>query len=155
MNTNLKGKRNTMIPIVISTNSHSGSPSLTNLWQSTFASLFSMVYTPPTYKYFFCGGIIFFFFLVFCSQGLVIFQISWRPSVLGIIIFFLGEGGQAIFFHKATNTYHVNSRTVDGKVFSLRIFCLFKGPLKLSKKGLLLLVINSVKVCTLFDMNSK
>ena len=41
--------------ILISTISHFWSPTLTNFWWSVFASLFSMVYTPPTHKYFFCG----------------------------------------------------------------------------------------------------
>ena len=38
---------------------------------------------------------------------------------------------------------------------SLRIFCPFKSPLKVSKKRFLLFGNNSVKVCLLFDMSSE
>ena len=39
-----------MIPIVISTIFPFWSPTLTNLWQSVFVTLFSMLYTPTTHK---------------------------------------------------------------------------------------------------------
>ena len=79
----------------------------------------------------------------------------------GDIISFLGEGAKTFSLIKASMTKHVNSRTVDGKIicfvhanfshfylgiFSLRICYLFKCPLKLSKKFLLLFGNNSVKV---------
>ena len=88
-----------------------------------------------------------------------------------VLISFLGEGGLAIFFHKGINDQscnwwqlmarlssscvHANFPHFYFGIFSLRIFCLFKCPLKLSKKWLLLLGINSVKVWIQFDMSSK
>ena len=40
-------------------------------------------------------------------------------------------------------------------IFSFKIFCRFKCPLKISKKFLLLFGNNSVKETMLFDMSSK
>ena len=93
-----------MILIVISKISHFSSPTLTNFWQSVFVSLFFMVYTLPSHKYFFCGG----------RRGLNIFschiaKVQENFNFLGDLlyqedlIYFLGEGGYVIFFHKATN----------------------------------------------------
>ena len=50
---------------------------------------------------------------------------------------------------------HANFSHSYSGIFSFRIFCLFKCPLKLSKRYLLLFGNNSVKVWTLFDMSSK
>ena len=50
---------------------------------------------------------------------------------------------------------HANFSHFYFVIFSLRIFCLFKCPLKLSKKCLLLFGNNSVKVWIPFDMSSK
>ena len=44
-NSEYKSQAKETIPIVISTISHFWFPTLTNLWQSVFVSLFSMVYT--------------------------------------------------------------------------------------------------------------
>ena len=93
-----------MILIVISKISHFSSPTLTNFWQSVFVSLFFMVYTLPSHKYFFFGG----------RRGLNIFschiaKVQENFNFLGDLlyqedlIYFLGEGGYVIFFHKATN----------------------------------------------------
>ena len=62
----------------------------------------------------FCGGLNFFF--VSCGLGLGIFQISWGPSVLGVLISFLGEGARPFCSIKPSMTNHVNSRTVDSKI---------------------------------------
>ena len=63
--------------------------------------IFHGIYSPIPTNIFFLWQAKFFF--VSCSQGLGIFQISWGLSVLGVPISFLGEGGQAIFFHKTIN----------------------------------------------------
>ena len=146
-----KKKKN---PIVISTISHFWSPFI--------------IITPPYPQIIFLWRLNFF---VCCSQGLRIFQISWGPSVLGVLISFYGEGGYAIFFHKAINDQSCklkNSWWQDYLLhlcmltshtftleFSLGEFFLFKCPLKFPKKCLLLLGINSVKVWILFHMSSK
>ena len=43
------------------------------------------------------------FFFVSCSQGLGIFQIFWERLYWGLLISFLGEEDQAIFFYKTIN----------------------------------------------------
>ena len=79
--------------------------------------------------------------------------------------------GKIFFSIKPSMTNHVNSRLVDGKlsascvhtnfslfylgIFSLRIFCLFRFLLKLSKEYLLLFCNNPMKVWIRFDMSSK
>ena len=92
-------KMKKMIPIVISTISHFWSPRLTNLWQSVFVSLFSMVYSPPYPKVFFLQGLIFFLYLV--ARAWEYFKFLGDLLYWGVLISFFGVGGQAIFFHKA------------------------------------------------------
>ena len=52
-NSEYKSQARKIIPIVISSISHFWSPIITNLWQSVFVSLFSIVYTPPYPQIFF------------------------------------------------------------------------------------------------------
>ena len=66
-----------------------------------FYCYFPWYILPLPTNIFFCGGLN--FFSVSCSSELGIFQISWGPSVVGDLISLLGEGGYAIFFHKAIN----------------------------------------------------
>ena len=115
----------------------------------------------------FCGGLIFFFRILRFGPGNI-----WGPSVLGVLVSFLGEGARPFCSIKPSMNNHVNTRTVDSKIicvmscvhvnfshfyfgiFSWKIFCLFKCQLKLPKKCLLLLgIINSVKVWIMFDMS--
>ena len=87
----------------------------------------SMVYmcTTPHPQIFFYGGLKIFF--VSCSQWQGKFQISRDLLYWG----------------------------TNFEIFSLRIFCLFKCPLKLLKQCLLLFGNNSAKVWILFDMSSE
>ena len=54
---------------------------------------------------------------------------------------------------KSLGTFCIGGTNFE--IFSLRIFSLFKCPLKLSKQCLLLFGNNSVKVWILFDMSSE
>ena len=136
-----------MIPIAISAISHFCFPTLTNFWWSVFVSLFSMVYTPLPTNIFLLGNN--FFCLV--ARGWEDFKFLGELLYWGSLIPFLGEGGQTIFFHKAINdqscklknTVHANVSHFYLGIFSLKIFCLFECPSKLSKKCLLLFGNNS------------
>ena len=124
------------------------------------------IYSPlPTFFFFFFvrGSK---FFLLSCSYELRTFQISWGPSVLGSPNLLLIERARPFSSIKSSLTNNVKLRTVDGKLsassvhtnfshFYFGIFSLFKCPLKLPKKCLPLIGNNSVKVRTLFDMDSK
>ena len=148
-----------MIPIVISTVSFlvPYPNNLVVVWQSVFVALFLMVYTPPTHKYLFCGGGLFFFRILQLGAGKI--AIFLRPSVLGGPKFLFGRG-EAIFFNKVINDQkqlmaklsvscvYANFSHFYLEIFSLRVFCLFKCPLKLSKKCLPLFSANSENVNT-------
>ena len=79
---------------------------ITNIWQSVFVSLFSMVYTPLYPQIFFFVGD---YFRVCVCVCVCVCPVAKGQEFLGNLlyqgdlIFFQGEGGQAIFFHKAIN----------------------------------------------------
>ena len=130
--------------------------------------IFHSIYSPLLTNIFLRGAK---FFLCLVARGWKYFKLLGDFLYWRVLIFFLGERGLAIFFHKAINDQscklknswrqnyllHVCMLTFHTYfgIFSLRIFCLFKSPPKLPKKCLLLLGINSVKVWILFDMSSK
>ena len=142
------------IPIVISAISHFRSPfiiitpsypQIIFLWRAKFF----LSVAPRAWEYFkFLGGLLY-----------------W-----GVLISFFGGGG-TIFSQKAINDQscklknswwqnyllHVCMLTFHTSTleFSLGEFSLFKCPLKLQKKSLVLLGIYSVKVWILFHMSSK
>ena len=135
---------------------------LTNMWQSVFVLLFSMVYIPPTNKYFFVCGAKFFLCVLQLGAGNISNFLGTFCIMNGVLISSLGGGARPFSSIKPSITNQLNSRTVDGKIicfmcaanfshfqsgiFSLRIMCQFKCPLKLSRKCLLLLNNKSVKV---------
>ena len=147
-----------MIAIVISTVSHFWSPILTTWWQS--GSLYLQPYFPwyilPPPTNILWGGLFFFRILQLGAGKIAIFL---GPSVLGGPKFLFGRG-EAIFFNKVINDQkqlmaklsvscvYANFSHFYLESFSLRVFCLFKSPLKLSKKCLLLFSANSENVNT-------
>ena len=109
---------------------------------------------PHSTNVFFCEGLIFFYF------SCLVFRVWENFKFLGELISFLGKWGEAIFFHKGINEQscklnnswwqnyllHANFSQFYLGIFFLRIFCLFKCPLKLSRKCLLLFGNDPVKV---------
>ena len=151
-----------MFRIIISTIYQFWSPTLTTFWQSVFVPLFSMVYSPPNYKYISLWSIKLLF--VSQGQGLRKFQISLGPSVSGGPNFLFARGGRVSPFAsiKPSVTNHINSRIVMVKlsissvydnfchsylgIFHMRIFFMFKCTFRLAKKWLLLFDNNSMGV---------
>ena len=111
------------------------------------------------------------FFSYLVALGWEYFKFLGDFLYWGVLISFLGVRARPFSSIKPSVTNHLNSRTIDGKIicfmcacwlftllpgiFLLRIFCLFKCPLKLQKNCLPLLGTNSVKVWIPFDMSSK
>ena len=75
---------------------------------SLYFYLYFPWYIPPNPQIFFYGELKFVF--VSCSKGLGIFQISWRPSVLGVLISILGEGARPFSSIRPSMANHVNSK---------------------------------------------
>ena len=98
-----QAKKIKKIPIVMSTISHFWSPSLTILWQWVvyLYHYFPWYILPPPHKYFFCGELKFFSHLV--VRAWEYFKFLGGFLYWGVLTSFLGEGAQAIFFHKAIN----------------------------------------------------
>ena len=76
-------------------NCHFWSPTITNLWQSVFVLLFSMVYAPPYPQiYFYVCGAKFFVCVLQVGAGNISNFLGTFFIMEGVLISFLGEGAQ-------------------------------------------------------------
>ena len=115
-NNEYKSQAKKMIQVVISTISHFWFLDPITFWQPVFVPLFSMVYTPPTLKYFLQRG------LRRAQSFLCLVARDWEDFKFwgyllywGDLISFLEEGARPSSIKPSMNN-HVNQKIVDGKI---------------------------------------